>query len=392
MKSIYITVAACALALMTACSGNKNSANNTSEAEEEHHTEEVELSQTQMKTVGIAIGNVEQKELGSVIRANGQLRLNPQDMADVTSLIGGIVRKVMVVEGQAVRAGQPLAYIENTAIVEMQKDYLVASKECEVAHAELQRQKTLAQQGAGVEKTRQQAEAAWATAKARQTGLWHQLAQIGISAKGVAQGHVVSQVPVRAMISGVVSKININTGSYADTSSPLMQIANNAATYVSLNVFERNIAQVGVGQSVDLVATNLPGVRLKGRVVRINRAIDPQSKAIAVHVKVVGGGSSRLMPGMYVSGIIQTGQQKVQALPDDAIVSAEGKNYVFVLGAKKREGKDVMYHFRRAEVITGASELGYTQVDFVQPADAKAVVVTANAFYLASMSADHGEH
>lgn len=394
MKSIYIALAACALAIMTACSGNNNSAGGGHGAEEEEHshTEELKLSQTQMKTVGITIGHVVQKELGSVIRANGQLCLNPQDMADVTSLTGGIVRRVTVVEGQAVKAGQPLAYIENTAIVEMQKDYLVATKEREVAQAELQRQKALAQQGAGVEKTRQQAEAACAIAKARQTGLWHQLAQIGISGKSVAQGNIVSQVPVRAMISGVVGKINVCTGSYVDTSAPLMQIADNGAAYVSLNVFERNIAQVRVGQSVDLVVTNSPGVRLKGKVARINRTVDPQSKAVAVHVNVSGARTQGVIAGMYVSGIIQTGRHMAPALPDDAIVSAEGKSYVFVLDAKKKENGEVMHLFRRAEVVAGASALGYTQVDFVQPADARAVVVTGNAFYLASMSADHGEH
>ena len=79
---------------------------------------------------------MEKKELGSVIRVNGELKLNPQDKADVTSLIGGIVRKISVIEGQQVKAGQTVAYIENTEIVEMQKNYLVAAKEKETAQLE----------------------------------------------------------------------------------------------------------------------------------------------------------------------------------------------------------------------------------------------------------------
>ena len=82
---------------------------------------------------------MEKKELGSVIRVNGELKLNPQDKADVTSLIGGIVRKISVIEGQQVKAGQTVAYIENTEIVEMQKNYLVAAKEKETAQLEQQR-------------------------------------------------------------------------------------------------------------------------------------------------------------------------------------------------------------------------------------------------------------
>lgn len=392
MKPIYVTVMACALMVLASCS-NSNSRSSSPENEAvEQHSEEVELTSGQMKTVGITVGTVDKKVLGSVVRANGELRLNPQDMADVTSLMGGIVRKIGVVEGQAVRAGQPVAYIENTEIVEMQKNYLVAAKETEMAQVEMQRQKTLSAQGAGIEKTRQQAEAAYATAKARQMGLYHQLAQVGISPGAVEAGKIVSQIPVRAAISGTVGKINVSMGSFVDTSSSLMQIANNAAVYASLNVFERNLAQVRVGQSVDLVVTNSPGLRISGKVFRINRAIDPQIKSVAVHVRIAGDGASGLMAGMYVSGVIQAGQQLVTALPDGAIAEAEGKKYVFVLEGKHKEGDEEKFRFRRVEVITGASELGCTQVDFVEPVAADATVVTANAFYLASMAADHGEH
>lgn len=55
-----------------------------------------------------------------------------------------------------------MAYIENTEIVEMQKDYLVAAKEKETVQLEQQRQRMLSAQGAGVEKTLQQAEATYA--------------------------------------------------------------------------------------------------------------------------------------------------------------------------------------------------------------------------------------
>ena len=368
MKTIYMTIMAGALVILASCSGNKNVENQTKETEEQH-TEEVELTQTQISTVGITLGKVEKKELGSVIRVNGELKLNPQNKADVTSLIGGIVRKISVIEGQQVKAGQTVAYIENTEIVEMQKNYLVAAKEKETAQLEQQRQRTLSAQGAGVEKTLQQAEAAYATAQARLTGLHHQLVQIGISPEQVAAGKIVSQVPVRTTIPGVVGKVSVNTGTYVD-----------------------NISQVEVGQDVDFVITNSPEARVKGKVSLVNRSMNPETKAIAVHAQITGGNADRLIAGMYITGLIHTGKKEVTALPDGAIVSAEGKKFVFVLDGRQADGKEQTLHFKRVEVITGAGELGYTQVDFVNPVDADATVVTGKAFYLASMSADHGEH
>ena len=391
MKTIYMTIMAGALVILASCTGNKNAENQNNETEEQH-TEEVELTQRQMSTVGITLGKVKKKELGSVIRANGELKLNPQDKADITSLIGGIVRKINVIEGQQVKAGQTVAYIENMEIVEMQKNFLVAAKEKETARLEQQRQRTLLAQGAGVEKTLQQAEAAYATAQARLTGLHHQLMQIGISPKQVAEGKIVSQVPVRTTIPGVVSKVSVNTGTYVDATTPLMQIADNSTVYASLNVFERNISQIEVGQDVDFVITNSPNIRVKGKVSLVNRSMSPDTKAIAVHAQITGDNADRLIAGMYITGLIHTGKKEVSALPDDAIVSVEGKKFVFILDDRQADGKEQMLHFKRMEVITGASELGYTQVDFVDPVDADATVVTGKAFYLASMATDQGEH
>lgn len=189
MKTIYIPIMAGTLVILASCSGNKNAENQTKETEA-RRTEEVELTQEQLNMVGIILGKVEKKELGSVIRVNGKLKLNPQDKADATSLVGGIVRKISVIEGQQVKAGQTVAYIENTEIVEMQKNYLMAAKEKETVQLEQQRQRMLSAQGAGVEKTLQQAEAAYVTAQARLTGLHLQLVQIGISPEQVATGKI----------------------------------------------------------------------------------------------------------------------------------------------------------------------------------------------------------
>ena len=67
-------------------------------------------------------------------------------------------------EGQHISAGQTVAYIENTEIVQMQKDYLVACRETETAQQELKRQQALADAGAGIAKNLQLASASYQTA------------------------------------------------------------------------------------------------------------------------------------------------------------------------------------------------------------------------------------
>ena len=180
------------------------------------------------------------------------MALDPQKKAEVTSLLGGIIKQVMVIEGRAVSAGQAVAYLENTEIVELQKNYLTTKKEALIADQEYRRQKDLSTQGAGVEKTLQQATANYEITKAQLTGLEKQLRQLSISPEQVSSGNMVTQIPIKTPISGTVSKINISTGSYVDMQTPLMSITDNAGIHCDVKVFEKDINMVRIGQEVDI--------------------------------------------------------------------------------------------------------------------------------------------
>lgn len=393
MKTKYNYLIVLGLLLATSCSSKENNSADKESAEEtEMVSDVVELSQKQMDAVGITLGKIEEKELGTNIRANGQISLNPQNLSDVSALLPGVVKKITVVEGQHISAAQTVAYIENTEIVQMQKDYLVACRETETAQQELKRQQALADAGAGIAKNLQLASASYQTALATQQGLARQLVQIGISPKQAGAGNISLQMPVKSLISGTVIKITATTGAYIDPTAPMMQVADNSAPFVLLNIFPKDLALVKIGQTVEMALTDNSGERLNGKVTQINSNVDPDTKAIAVHVSLNPGQKFSLAAGTNVVGSINTGQHLVPAVHDDAIVDIEGKKYIFVFQGNEQENGVDMYRFGRAEVITGVSELGYTQISLVKPLPEDAEVVTSNAFYLASMSADHGEH
>ncbi len=390
MKKTIMIFTAAAAVLFAACSGQEKKDGH--EENGEAHGSDIELTDAQLKTVGIALGGVEKRNLGNVVRANGSLRLNPQDRGAASSLMAGVVKTVNVVEGQRVGRGAVVAYISNMEIVDMQKNYLSAVREAAFAKQEYRRQKSLASQGAGVEKTRQQASAGYAVAEANRTGLARQLEQIGISPESVARGNITTRVAVKSPISGIVSKVNVSVGSYVDMQTPIVEVTDNSAVYCSLDIFARDADKVRPGQKVDMVLTSDPTVRLAGTVGGINRTIDPVSKTMSARVSINAGPVRSLVSGSYVTALISRGSEEVSAVPDDAIVMAEGRKYIFVLDGKKRENGTVVYHFRRSEVAVGVSELGYTQITPVDKLPAGAEIVRSNAFYLASMTAEHGEH
>lgn len=388
----FILVAALTVITFVGFSFLSQSKAETSESEnqeEEIDFQNIPLSEKQVKAVDLKMGEAQEREMDAMLHVNGTLVLRAQDMGNVSSLMGGIVKNVYVKEGQMVSRGQVVATIENTDVVTLQREYYTAYKESEMARLELDRQKTLASAGAGIKKTLQMSEKNYKVAQANLLGTGRQLQQMGISTKEVAKGKFTTVFPLRAPISGTVSDMQASLGSYADMQTPLMKIRNNHAVECDLNVFEKDIAKVKVGDQVLVSLTNQPGVNVSGRVYGMNQYLNKGTKSVAVHVKLDAKRGAKLFEGMYVSGQIATGRQLCMTLPDKAIVSADGKQYVFALNQQHSKGGT--YSFSRHEVTTGVSNNGYTEVALCKHLKKGQKIVTDNAFYLASLTGDHGE-
>jgi len=362
-------------------------------ANEEEHEEEVDfdnipLSQKQVDAADLKMGVAQQREMDATIDATGQLVLRAQNLGEVSSLMGGVVKSIYVKEGQQVRRGQVVAMVENTDVVSLQREYYSAVKECELTKAEMERQKSLAQCGAGVKKNLQQTIKDYQVAHANLMGIAKQLSQMGISAAAVAKGRFTTSFPLRAPISGMVSQVTASLGSFADMQTPLMKIRNNQAVECDLNVFEKDLQKVKAGDRVWLSLTNQPGVKLTGTVYGMNQYFNDGSKSVAVHVKLSPVQGVKLFEGMYASGKIATGSQNCQAVPSKAIVSTDGKQYIFALNGAPKKGE---YSFSRHEVTTGVSDGQYTEVQLCKHIKNGQKIVTGNAFYLASLTGEHGE-
>lgn len=358
--------------------------------EEEEHVDVDNIGVTlqQMKVADIRLGQVTRQPMNTSIPVNGQLTLRPQAMGEVTSLMGGVVKRILVTDGQAVRKGQVVAMIENTDIVAMQREYYSASRQSQFARLEMERQQKLRKTGAGVERNLQQAEKELRVAQANLAGLGRQLQQVGVSPSLVAQGRFVTTFPVHAPIGGTVSSISASLGSYVDMQTPLMQVRDNSALECDVNVFEKDLDKVKVGQSVQLSVTNQPGKRIEGTVYGVNGYFNNGAKTVAVHVRLHDTARCALVDGMYVDGVIVVGSREAETLPSTAIVRADGKSYIFALNGKRAGG----YSFSRHEVTTGSSMNGNTQVELCEHIRKGQEIVTDNAYYLASMTGEHGEH
>ena len=379
MKKLLYSIIALSL-LTVSC---KNEVKQTEEENESHEENVVELTDQQLKTIGIQLGHIEQRQLSGTINATGTLKLSPQNRAEVTSLVAGVTKRILVKEGQNVRQGETVALVENTEIVALQKDYLVASRQLMLAQQAFQRQQDIHEQGAGVGKNLQQAKAELDMASVTEKGLRLQLEQLGINSRQVAQGHFSNAAPVRSPITGVVGEILVSTGSYLGNETVLMKVYDNKALHADLNVFESDIASIHIGQKVSLQLPDHSPTLLTGTVSFVTAALDNESKSASVHVRLDRTLGKRLLPNMFVSAVIHNDGHTCDAVPDEAIVMSANRKFVFVCLGSNR--------FRKQEVVTGFSQLGYTQITFTDSVSPLSEIVTAKAFYLESMLADHGE-
>lgn len=419
-KNLLLGICLMAGLSLVSCSGNNKTEEKKTETKEVAKSEEgeegIELTQAQIDAVGIQFGTIELKNLTSVIKASGELAVPPQKRADVNVLVGGVIRKIFVMEGQSVKKGQTLATIENADLVSIQQNYLTAKNAFSYTVAELQRQKELDEAQAGIRKKLQEAQANYNTERARITTLEAQLRQLGINPASVSNGRIATQVNVYAPISGTVGHIVVNTGAYAQPGNSLLEIIDNSQIHCDLTVFEKDLFKVKNGQKVTFTLTNQDNREITGRVYGVNKSFENESKGIVVHAIIENANTYRLIPGMYVTALISTGSEQVTAVPVDAVVQSEGKSYIFVVddeaketaekkeepkeaegkeekkeGSKEGEANQKKYRFKMVEVVTGVSELGYIQITSLGESIEKPKVVVKGANFILSKIKSGGE-
>lgn len=402
---VYGSLAAIAIALILYFSlrhtendgHNHDGEKKEKEPKEVATAKEVELNEAQYKAAGVELGTFAMKNLSEVVNANGYTKLPPQNQADVSVHLTGIVKSINVIEGQAVKKGQVLATIESPEFAKLQEAYQTSKSNLEFLTLEYERQKTLSEENVNSKKVFQKTKADFETEKARLSSLKQQLNLLNLSGS-TNSGSI---MPVVAPISGYITEINIKIGSNAEVGKPLLSIVDNSQLHVDLLVYEKDLQKVKPGQNIRFVLTNQDNTEIKGKVFNVGKAFENETKSVAVHADIINK-SQTLIPGMYVNALIDVGARDVQALPLDAIVKAEGREFIFILeegheeeahdseeghsheDGHKHEEAGKMYHFQRIEVKTGTSQLGYVQVSVLQKIDANAKIVLKGAYYIQS--------
>lgn len=409
MKSLKIMLLSASFLILLSC-GSNPSATKPEAATEEHHEEEstiVTLSPEQIKSVGIELGTLEQKNLESSIKVSGKLEVPAQNKASVTSLFEGVLQKILVHPGSVVRKGQAIATIANTELTGVQQNLLAVNAQLKLAQLEYNRQKELVAGNAAPLKNLQKAQAELSSLQAQQSALKKQLNTLGISPSSVSSGNISSTLTITAPIGGTISDIHAQIGSKVDAATPVAEIVNNSQLHLDLFVYEKDLPAIQEGQTIHFTLTNNPGKEYDAKIFSIGTAFTDASKSVPVHAEVLGE-KTGLIEGMNVTAIISIGNRLATAIPTEAIVTSGGKDYIFIQTSKKPAPHEEEEHgheegghehtaqatvnFEKVEIVRGVTDLGFTEIQPVGDLPADAKIIVKGAFFVLAKMTNTGEH
>lgn len=343
------------------------------------HTDEneVHLNEAQFKAAGIELGTFSKKNLNEIVSSNGYTKLPPQNQADVSIHASGIIKTILVEEGEKVRKGQVLATIESPEFAKLKESYLLSKSNLTFLKADYERQKTLNEEAVNAKKTYQKAKSDYEMESARYASLQKQLALLNIN----LSENATAVVPVLAPISGYVTEITMRIGSAISPGTSMLNIVDNSKLHVDLLVYEKDLYKVKKGQKVRFILTNQNQNEVVGTIFNIGKAFENDTKAVAIHTEI-DNKDEKLISGMYVNALIDLGANAVFALPLDAVIKADGRSFIFIL--EKNTSGDNEMHFQRVEVKEGAAQLGFVQINVLQKIDPDAQIALSGAYYIQS--------
>jgi cobalt-zinc-cadmium efflux system membrane fusion protein len=361
--------------VLISCKDNSKEEATPNESKEAAEKSVVTFTDKQIKAIDLQLGNFENKNLTTTLKINGKLSLPPQYQAQVSILMGGVVKNILVQEGEFVPAGKTLATIVNTEVIQLQQDYLENNANLNYLEKEYQRQKELRDDNINAGKTYQQSQRELQIAQAKKETLRSKLAQLGINANKLSSKNIASSIAISAPISGYIQHINLSMGKFADANAVLFEIIDNRFLHLDLKVFEKDIHKIKIGQSITFSDANDVSHTHPAKIYAINKAFEPNEQAVLVHAKI-NETTETLLPGMYVEARVKIDNNSTTALPSEAIVNNGNDHFIFI-----STGKNM---FQQIKVNIGTSDLGFTEVKVIDPVPDNAKVVIKGAYYLLS--------
>lgn len=354
--------------------------------EDDHGEEGIHLTRRQLDAMDIAYGDLREMKVNDYLKATGTLGLPPNAYAAVSARASGFIRDSRnYVEGDYVKRGAVIAYLENPDFIDLQREYLEAVAELTYLKEELERQETLLAENAGILKNAQLLRSKVAGKMAAVSGIRQRLEYLGIRTADLRPDNIIQEITLFAPRSGYITTISLHDGMYVEPSTQLMELIDEDHLHLELDVFERDIARVEKEQRVTYKIPALGDRSYTAEVHVIGKEFNAENKTVRVHAHLKGE-HPPFIRDLFAEVRIWLSDQSTPSLPEEAIFR-EGENaYVFVGPDKLAAGEAEEVSFERLRVNPGVTDDGYTAVRLIDSLPQGMRIVTQGAYFVYAQS------
>ena len=287
----------------------------------------------------LKIAKVEAADFPSVeVVAPGRLRAEPTRLARVSSPVKGKIARVLVAQGDSVKAGDPLVELESPDASGFESDQLKARAARDEARSELakadadrDRMRDLFDHNAVARKEVLNAETEYDRAAAALDQANATLADASrrLQILGLEPGHLDQPLIVRSPLAGKVLVLAVAPGVFwDDTSMPLMTVADLSVLWVTSNVPESDVSKIRVGENLEVMLTAHPERVFSATVTHVADTVDPDSHTVEVRGELTNP-DGLLRPEMFGQIRHVDALAMTPVLPVDAVLQSEGEPYVY---------------------------------------------------------------
>jgi len=291
-------------------------------------------------------------DFDDAILATGRFEAN--ERVDISPKISGRIERMDFDEGNFVEQGGLIVKIEDNetrlSLERVRAEFRRREAELASAKSALERVQELHEKSIATDANLEEAQRLYDVARA---GIEQVRAEIGLAEQRLADTEIV------APLAGVLTARRYAAGELVTVGIPIFELLQLSPIKLEIKVPERRIAELNLGQKVDVTVDALGEAQYAGEISYMNPSLDEVSRNLMVRV-IVPNEDMKIKPGMFARAMIRTGvHQKILAVPRDAVLSASDEYEVFVVedGIARKRPVDLGAEWRDlVEVVSGIAE------------------------------------
>lgn len=297
----------------------------------------IALAPAQAKALGVETRPLAAADTGSAAGLPAKVVVPVEQMRVVAAPLAGLLTQVGAVAGQTVKKGQMLARLASPGLLQVQRDYLQAKQQADLAQRSLARDEQLFKEGIIAEARLQASRASQAQAAVAARELQAELRIAGSTAGG---GSLTPEVAVSAPLDGVVLEASAAVGSRVEAATALFTVAQLNPLWLEIQA-----PAALAGNLKEGAAVRIAGSEASGKLINVGRQISPGSQTVTLRARMDAGLDS-LHPGQMVEATVAAapqagataGKSATYRIPQAAVVRQAGQAWVFVQTAGARPG------------------------------------------------------